>query len=444
METLKNRKFDTGTPSTWGKWYTGTKHKYTYPESGREGGYSATIEYPIREIGKNASWIQTVNIDKTKKYKLSGYIKTQNIIGDGACIEVDWKDANKKYLSTSIIMTRKTGSSAWTRYEGIVTPNPGASVATVVLMMSDCSGKAWFDDISFSDIVTVKKHKCINGTCVEDPEGEYDSLEACQSSIKWACINDRCVPVCQEYQGVKYDNLSECQNACGGYIPPGYKLVFEDDFNGGTLDSNKWRYVEGSYAIQDSNLILGVNNNGGEIRGIRSDGSPLYQFKYGYVEYRAKLADAGVNKGFSNQLWFVNVPGQSPYGEINITETATGPIDDGNNPYGINKINTTVHCPTQPAAISRPINTGINLSKDYHIYAAEWTSEYVRFLLDGKEVWKMTPSGNICVPQIYMYLIAGLCKRPNTSDMSQCWPCTQQGNGSAKLYIDYIRVYQKV
>jgi len=174
METLKNRKFESGTPSVWGKWYVGASYIYTYPEPGRvDNEPSVAIEYPIRVADANASWIQTVDIDRTKKYKLSGYIKTQNIVGDGACIEVDWKDVNKKYLSTSTIMTRKTGSIPWTYFEGIVTPNPTAVFATVVLMISDCSGKAWFDDISFSDVIPVKKFKCTNGTCAEDPNGQY-------------------------------------------------------------------------------------------------------------------------------------------------------------------------------------------------------------------------------------------------------------------------------
>ncbi len=467
---LKNSNFEEGMPNDWQTYTTGTTQRYIYPEPGRITGSSVSIECPNIEANKTASWIQTVIIDNTKKYKLSGWMYTENIASSagGARIKVDWKDVDKKFLGESNIMIYQIGTIPWTFFEGDVIPHPNATDATIVLLLYNCSGRVGFDNISFSEIIP--KYKCIDGICVEDPNGQYDTLADCEAAKKYACTNNACVKVCPDYQGIKYDTLADCEAAkkyacindtctkvcpdyqgikyntlseCQSRCKVGYTLVFEDDFNGNTLDIKKWTNTYGSYALQNSNLILGVSNNGGEIRGRTADKTAAkWQFKYGYVEFRAKLADTGTNKGYSNQLWFISSPGQSPYGEINITETATGPIDNNIGPHGINKMNTTVHCPTQPSAKSRRINTGLNLSKEYHIYAAEWTPTFVRFLLDGKEVSKIV-STEICIPNVFMYLVIGLCKRPVTNDPNVCWPAVQPGNVPAKMYVDYVRVFQK-
>lgn len=444
MQEVKNAGFEEGTPKDWQTYSTGAAQRYTYPEPGRLGGSSVAIEYLTREAGKIAIWVQDVQIGRTKKYKLSGWIKTQNIIGSGASIKVDWKDTNGKFLNTSAIMSLQKGTVPWKYFEGTVIPNASAVKATIALELFDCSGKVWFDDIFFSDITM--RYRCSNGQCIQDPNGPYSSLAACQTDLKYACINNQCATVCPDFQGAKYNTLAECINVCG-QIPPDYRLVFEDHFKGNTLDATKWTNTYGSYSVENSNLVLGVNNNGGEIRGCNYDFanrrciSAKYKFKYGYVEFRAKLADTGNNRGYANQLWFVNVPGTS-YGEIDVIETATGPIDNGNNPYGINKINLNVHCPNPSTARGGRTNTGLNLSSAYHVYAAEWTPTYVRFLLDGNEKLRVN-SSQLCIPNMDMFLIMGLCKRPVTTDPIQCWPAVEPGNVPAKMYVDYVRVYQK-
>lgn len=212
MQLLKNPGFEDGMPNDWQTYSTGTTQIHTYPEEGRRDGYSIAIEYKIRELNKMAAWVQNIQIDHTKKHKLSGWMKIQNIIGNGAVIRVDWKDVTGRFLGTSNIMMYKSGTISWTYFEGEVIPNPGAILATIVLELYNCSGKVWFDDISFSDVII--RYRCINGQCVQDPNGLYSSLEECQRNIKYACINNQCVKVCTDYSGIKYDTLSQCQVIC--------------------------------------------------------------------------------------------------------------------------------------------------------------------------------------------------------------------------------------
>lgn len=148
-------------PNNWSTYNTGTTQIYTYPESGRIGGSSIAIEYTVIESGKVALWGQSMTIDPNKKYKLSGWIKTSNIIGGGiyggAAIYVDWKTSIGTYISRSSIMTRQTGTIDWTYFEGIITPISNSIMSTIVLSLYDSSGKVWFDDISFSEVLISKE-----------------------------------------------------------------------------------------------------------------------------------------------------------------------------------------------------------------------------------------------------------------------------------------------
>lgn len=232
--------------------------------------------------------------------------------------------------------------------------------------------------------------------------------------------------------------------------PPGYTLVFEDHFNGVGLDLNKWfKYgLPEHIVVQNSNLVIGPSSCG--VRGCNGWGNAAtsckFKFKNGYVEYRAKLAGpgtgTGTNRGFCSQLWLMKAPGETGQ-EINLTETASGPIDNTNSNNGINKMVSSMHCPDQPTSRTKVKNTGKDLSADYHIYATEWTPTYVRYLFDEVEVNRFTSVDGICIPSGNMYLVAGLCAKHDVTKPDQCWPATEKAVGSGKLYVDYIRVYQR-
>jgi hypothetical protein len=156
-ELVNNSGFESGKVNYWPQYTTGTLQKYTYPEPGRTvARYSAGIEYITRETGKLASYVQNISVDLLKQYLLSGWMKTSNILttnaNAGARLQIFWHDNTGKYLSTSSFMTYQTGTMDWTYFSGMVTPNPKASNATVCLILYDCSGKVWFDDISFGGI----------------------------------------------------------------------------------------------------------------------------------------------------------------------------------------------------------------------------------------------------------------------------------------------------
>lgn len=172
------------------------------------------------------------------------------------------------------------------------------------------------------------------------------------------------------------------------------------------------------------------------------------RWRYCYLEIRAKLAGNTNNKGYGQIFWMLNNddPTKTIWQEIDLLENASGPINNTDGPYGINKMNCTVHCPNQPTAIGLAVNTGIDLSQEYHIYAFEWTPDYITFYFDGTEVNKIT-SSEICIPNLYCKFIIAQCKNilSPPPDALECWPSTEiADNSDPIMYIDYVRVYQKL
>ena len=332
-------------------------------------------------------------------------------------------------------------SATWPRHNFILKDGPtGAGSYTVDLKkllstQSGLDGNWYIDGIHFgNEYGSNSKGETHITKYIMEINGETISLDGstpqkyrCTGSPDYKCVAD---------PNGSYNSLAECQAACKSTpIPPGYSLIFEDHFDGNSLDTSKWNMTYGVVAVQNSNLVLGGSNlQGGEIRGYQS-GVYKFSFKYGYVEFRSKLADAGSNKGYSNQLWLAQFGDEW---EIDVTETSTGPIDNGNNYYGINKNNSTYHWGNYSGSKDSKYNTGLNLSSDYHLYAMEWTPDFVRFLFDGTETLRVT-SNDAPITNTDMCLIMGLCARAG----SGCWPTTENPTVNAKMYVDYVRVYQK-
>lgn len=249
--------------------------------------------------------------------------------------------------------------------------------------------------------------------------------------------------------------------------PLGYQLVWNDEFDGTTLNSNKWSVEYGTASV--SNSILKLGPNAGEIvaRTVPAHTNPKFLFRYGYVEVKMKFAFDPQNptvyrRTHANQVWIVggwntaNISNPTKGiwgGELDITETGSGPSQMDTTFCGGNKINTTVHrflnsSPykgTSYTVGSKKYTANFNLSSNYHILGFEWTSSFVRTLLDGKEILRITNSERP-IPESYMYPIIGLCPRcwplygPDNPYSSPCYSDVPTGREIA--LVDYIRIYQ--
>jgi alpha-L-arabinofuranosidase len=125
-------------------WQRGGDAVFAIEPSGHAGGRSAVIS---SEKGADASWITTVPIRPYSRYRLSGWIKTQNLVpgtGRGAQINVqgqeDWRTPPV------------TGTRDWAPVE--VEFDAGANDAIEVTCLFGgwglATGKAWFDDVELT------------------------------------------------------------------------------------------------------------------------------------------------------------------------------------------------------------------------------------------------------------------------------------------------------
>lgn len=233
--------------------------------------------------------------------------------------------------------------------------------------------------------------------------------------------------------------------------PTGYILIWSDEFNGTILDTTKWFKSSGTcdYAnLKPTNVSLDGNSNvvftcsdansgGGIASACDNTGTVRFDFTYGYIEVRAKLADTNQITGIGSDIWLNGSSHWPP--EIDITETGSGPM---NQDSGINQVNSTLWYGTSSNAtqienhsyIKDANGNPVNLGKGFHIYGMEWTPSFVRYLLDDIEIARVVTH----IPNAPMYI--------NTSIYPGGFLGSVQPNTPfpTYMYVDYVRVYQKV
>lgn len=143
---LANSGFENSLPTNW---TTAPPNSYSYPEIGRDGtGKCVAIDFGSSIYSGKSSWAQTITINPSTIYTLSGYMRLENVIGSGTSIIIDWKTSSGSYISSSTIIT-KTGTIGWTKFSGTITSPSNAYKAIIILQLKNSSGKVYFDDVSF-------------------------------------------------------------------------------------------------------------------------------------------------------------------------------------------------------------------------------------------------------------------------------------------------------
>jgi beta-glucanase (GH16 family) len=243
-----------------------------------------------------------------------------------------------------------------------------------------------------------------------------------------------------------------------------WSLLFQDEFDGTTLDSSKWVscylyhwanvgcyktngtsaswYMPDDVLVGDGMLKLRaqqrtVTGSDGQTyaysSGLISSGKdtydpsiePRFAFLYGYVEMRAKVP---AGEGLWSAFWMLQADGQWPW-EIDMLESL------GHQP---DTAFMTVHYPMAnwDDEVDNSVYSGPDLSADFHTYAVEWAPDKIVWYIDGVERKRFSDPAHI--PSAPMYIMANLA-------VGGDWP----GPPSAatvfptQLDVDYIRVWQR-
>ena len=192
-----------------------------------------------------------------------------------------------------------------------------------------------------------------------------------------------------------------------GSLISGYaqeNVIFEEDFNGDSLNMEVWNYEEGDgcpnlcgwgnneeqvydreyVEVKDGNLVITAVKKDGEYYSGKINSKDNVEFTYGVIEVRAKVA---TGKGLWPAIWMLGANigevGWPASGEIDILEYI------GREP---GKVFTSLHT---PASHGNTINTRKTMIDDieegFHDYKVVWTKDYIEFFVDDQQLYKFTP-----------------------------------------------------
>lgn len=283
-------------------------------------------------------------------------------------------------------------------------------------------------------------------------------------------------PSTEENTGFTIEDNGENMESLGGTsIYTESDLVWEDNFDGDSLDTNNWnfephevgwvnnesqRYVDEeenqaaafedqNVIVQDGYLVLQAHkyvDDDGDVSYTSGRINTQYKndFMYGRFEARLKVP---YDNAFLPAFWMMpteeGLYGQWPKcGEIDIMEVLGNATDTS---YA------TIHYgePHTESQGSKTLSGG-DFSKEFHVFACEWDPGEFRFYVDGELIhtendWftKKTGYGEVTYPAPFdqpFYMILNLA-------VGGTWPGDPDPEGefgqNAQMVVDYVRVYQK-
>jgi hypothetical protein len=137
---------DGDNPKGWSprSWQRGGGAAFVVEPSGRSGGRSVMIS---SDKGADASWLATVPVKPYSRYKLSGWIKTQDLVpgtSRGALINIHGEEGWR----TAPV----AGTQDWTKVEVEFDAGPNDALEVTCLFggWGKATGKAWFDDVELT------------------------------------------------------------------------------------------------------------------------------------------------------------------------------------------------------------------------------------------------------------------------------------------------------
>ena len=246
-------------------------------------------------------------------------------------------------------------------------------------------------------------------------------------------------------------------------IPEGYKLVWNDEFNEGSeLNSTDWRhevqksgwvnnelqnYANGSAdgkrvtEIADNRLYINCfKGSNGKIYSGRVYAHETQGWLYGIFEARIKLPKG---KGTWPAFWMMpcnNDFGANPWpkcGEIDIMEEV------GVNPnYTSSSLHTEKFNHVMGTQITKERLTA-GAEDGFHVYRLEWTPDYIKTYVDGKELLNFNNDGKNDVGSWPFnkpfYVILNLAWGGDWGGMKG----VDESALPVQMEVDYVRVFQK-
>ena len=235
---------------------------------------------------------------------------------------------------------------------------------------------------------------------------------------------------------------------------PGMTLIWQDEFDGPTINENYWNfeigtgsngwgnnesqfYLKENAYISDGHLVIQARNEnyaGRDYTSTRMTTEGKFDFQYGRVDIRAALPEG---QGIWPALWMLGANFSSagwPFcGEIDIMELV------GHEP---DRVHGTVHWADQNGnhaqyGGSTKLNFG-TFKQKFHVFSIIWNANRITWLLDDVPYHEIdltpAPLSEFRAPYFFIFNVAVGGNWPGYPDASTVFP--------QQMIVDYIRVFQ--
>lgn len=236
--------------------------------------------------------------------------------------------------------------------------------------------------------------------------------------------------------------------------PAGYELAWSDEFDGATLDTNKWSYRFLGRRHDALNVTNAVSVSGGQltITTYTSNGThhtgmigtqSKFERRFGYWEARLNFEDA---PGEWSAFWvqtptFGQPPGDAAVAGMEI-DVAEHRVVDRQGKKLAGQAQHTVHWvgPDKRTQSKAHLTEDLGLDRGFHTIGVEWTETEYRFYVDNKLTW--TAPAPVSKRNQYIILSS------EVEDDSWAGKIPAGGYGSretsrTKMVVDYVRFYER-
>jgi len=169
FENSNNNELTNWTSNAWNKEANGSEFK-TESASAKDGTKFVTIK---NNINNDARYAQKITVKENKIYKLSCYIKTENISkeGAGACISIEGQLEASKALNGI--------NNDWQEEEMYVKTGSGVNSVTVTVGVggygSLSTGKAYFDNVVVEEVNSIPENAIVSELKLDKNENKSNT-----------------------------------------------------------------------------------------------------------------------------------------------------------------------------------------------------------------------------------------------------------------------------
>jgi beta-glucanase (GH16 family)/regulation of enolase protein 1 (concanavalin A-like superfamily) len=241
----------------------------------------------------------------------------------------------------------------------------------------------------------------------------------------------------------------------------GWNLAWNDEFEGTTMDTTKWRHwlpgarrdavnSPSAVAVADGELSISTYTSGGTHYTGMISTQDTYPYTYGYIEARI---DYDSSPGMWSAFWMQSPTMGNAIGSPNSAGTEIDICEhrkvDGSGASIDGLVVGNIHWDGYAAAHRSTGYTSPNLGlgTGYHIYGMEWTPTQQKFYIDGVLHWTINNNAaNSPVSQRSEFII--LSSEVDDSGTTWAGPIPAAGYGTlatttTKMKVDYVRVYRR-